>query len=51
MDIADSYAFITRTLYLSAWYGAVAPLGLIFGLCGILFNYWVDKYMLLRVHV
>jgi hypothetical protein len=27
MDIAENYAYVTRTLYLTCWYGSVAPLG------------------------
>jgi len=49
LDIADSYSFIGRTLFLSAWYAPVAPLSLVFSLCGLTTTYWVDKYMLLRV--
>jgi hypothetical protein len=48
MDLSDSYVFIGRTLFLSAWYASVAPLGVVFSLLGILMNYWVDKIQLLR---
>lgn len=48
-DIAENYAYVTRTLFLCTWYASVAPLGLIFGMVGLVFNYWLDKYFLLRV--
>jgi len=50
IDIAENYAYITRTLLLAVWYSSVAPLGLIYCLMGITVNYWLDKYLLLRVH-
>ena len=48
-DIAENYAYVTRTLFLCTWYASVAPLGLIFGMVGLIFNYWLDKYFLLRI--
>jgi hypothetical protein len=48
-DIAENYSYITRTLFLCTWYGSVAPLGVIFGMIGLSFNYWLDKCFLLRV--
>lgn len=48
-DIAENYAYVTRTLFLCTWYASVAPLGLIFGMVGLVFNYWLDKFFLLRV--
>lgn len=48
IDIADSYGYITRTLFLTAWYASIAPLGAFISLIGILINYWVDKIKLLR---
>ena len=48
-DIAENYSYITRTLFLCTWYGSVAPLGVIFGMIGLFFNYWLDKWFLLRV--
>ena len=48
-DIAENYSYVTRTLFLCTWYASVAPLGLIFGMVGLIFNYWLDKYFLLRV--
>lgn len=48
-DIAENYSYVTRTLFLCTWYASVAPLGLIFGTVGLVFNYWLDKYFLLRI--
>lgn len=50
IDLAENYAYVTRTLYLSTWYASVAPLGIIFSIVGLIFNYWLDKYLLLRVY-
>ena len=50
MDIAENYAYITRTLFLGVWYSSVAPLGLIYCIMGLAVNYCLDKYLLLRVH-
>ncbi len=50
IDIADGYSYIARTLFLSAWYASVAPLGVIFSLTGLFLNYWVDKWLMLRIH-
>lgn len=48
-DIAENYSYVTRTLFLCTWYASVAPLGLIFGMVGLVLNYWLDKFFLLRV--
>lgn len=50
MDLAENYAYITRTFLLVVWYSSVAPLGLVYCLIGLGLNYWIDKYLLLRVH-
>lgn len=50
MDVAENYAYITRTFLLAVWYSSVAPLGLIYCLIGLSFNYILDKYLLLKVH-
>ena len=48
INIADSYSYISRTLFLTAWYASVAPLGVFISLVGLFINYWVDKIKLLR---
>lgn len=50
IDMAENYAFVVRTLLLCTWYAAMAPLGLIFSMCGLGFGYWLDKYFLLRIN-
>ena len=50
IDMAESYAFVVRTMLLCSWYASVAPLGLIFSMCGLGFGYWLDKYFLLRIN-
>ncbi|EAR86342.2 transmembrane protein, putative (macronuclear) [Tetrahymena thermophila SB210] len=50
IEIADSYAYIARNLFLSAWYAQVAPFGIIFSMLGLICNHYIDKYCLLRIH-
>lgn len=44
INIVNSYTFITINLFISSWYGSVAPIGMIFSLFGLMLNYWIDKY-------
>ncbi|EAS01331.2 transmembrane protein, putative (macronuclear) [Tetrahymena thermophila SB210] len=46
--IANSYAYISRTLFLCTWYASVSPYGLLFSLIGLICNYYVDRILLLR---
>ena len=47
-DIALRYANILKLLYFNAMYGVVLPIGFAMSILGLIFNYWVDKYLLLR---
>lgn len=47
---ADNYAYATRILFITTWFAHIAPLGVIFSLVGLLMDYWVGKFLLLRVY-
>ncbi|KRX06495.1 hypothetical protein PPERSA_05108 [Pseudocohnilembus persalinus] len=48
INIVNSYTYIQICLFLSAWYGSVAPIGLLLIVLGMTLNYWVDKIQMLR---
>jgi len=48
MDIPRHYANALKTFLCPVLYMPLMPLGLLTGLFGLMFQYWVDKYMLLR---
>ena len=50
LDIAESYAYIARTLFLSSWYASVAPLGVLCSLIGLFLIYRIDKYYLVKLY-
>ena len=51
VDMALRYANILKTVFFTAFYGPVVPLGYIFSFVGLIINYWVDKYLLIRRYV
>ena len=50
IDIAQKYANLLKTMYLTAFYAPFTPLGIPISLVGLIIGYWTDKYMLLRIH-
>ncbi len=50
IQIADNYQFIFRILIVTVWFAHSAPLGVVFSLAGLFLDYWVGKYLLLRVY-
>lgn len=46
----DNYQYVARVLFITIWFAHSAPLGVIFSLAGLGFDYWVGKYLLLRVY-
>jgi hypothetical protein len=50
VDMAQRYANIMKTFIVTLAFAALIPLGILFSLFGVLFSYWVDKYLLLRRH-
>lgn len=51
MDLAVKNALLVKTMLLTAFFAPVIPFSLIFAIVGLTFNYWVDKYLLLRRNV
>ena len=50
LDIAQKYANILKTMFLTAFFAPLVPLGIPISLFGLIFAYWIDKFMLLRIH-
>lgn len=48
INIADFYCYLILTVFLSIWYGDIAPLGIVFSIFGLCFAYWVHKIVLLN---
>ena len=47
-DIAVKYAFILNQIYNLAFYSGILPQASIWVIVGLIFQYWMDKYQLLR---
>lgn len=47
-EIERSYADIMTMMYVTIFYSTVVPLGQIIGIVGLIFYYWVEKYIVLR---
>lgn len=47
---ADNYQYIFRMLIVSTWYAHAAPLGVVISLVGLFVDYWIGKFLLLRVY-
>lgn len=50
IQIADNYQYIFRVLVITVWFAHSAPLGVVFSITGLFLDYWVGKYLLLRVN-
>jgi hypothetical protein len=48
MDLAKKYANTLKTLTVALAFSPVAPVCLPIALCGMVLDYWTDKYLLLR---
>ena len=48
--MADNYAYINRILFVTMWFAAAAPMGILVSLAGLFLTYWIDKIFLLRVN-
>lgn len=51
VDMALRYSNILKTVFFTAIYGPVIPIGYVFSFLGLIINYWVDKYLLIRRYV
>ena len=50
LDMPQRYATLMKTYLLTVVYAPMMPFSYVFGIIAIFVQYWVDKYMLLRVH-
>jgi len=46
--LAERYSDMTKTLYICLFYSAILPTGYLVTACALVYNFWVDKYCLLR---
>jgi len=47
-DISKAYSEIIKTMFFTAFYAAVVPLGVVFSIIELIALYWLYKYNLLR---
>ncbi len=47
---ADNYQYMYRMLFISVWFASIAPLGVLITLIMMVIDYWITKYLLLRVN-
>jgi len=47
-DIAKGYSDIMKTMWFTAFYAPVIPMGLIFSIISLICLYWIHKYNVLR---
>lgn len=50
LDMAQRCAFFMKTYLLTLFYAPILPLAYPLGIVALVLQYWVDKFMLLRVH-
>eukprot|EP00743_Colponemidia_sp_Colp-15_P001893 GILK01002063.1.p1 GENE.GILK01002063.1~~GILK01002063.1.p1 ORF type:complete len:1007 (-),score=116.97 GILK01002063.1:128-3148(-) len=50
IDMAQRYANIMKTLFLTLLFVPILPIGIPIGMGALFLSYWCDKYMLLRYH-
>jgi hypothetical protein len=44
----ENYAFILNTMFLTAFYSPLLPIGLVYSMLGLMMHYWVQKYILMN---
>lgn len=50
VDMAQRYANLMKTLIVTLAYAPILPMGILISLAGVIFEYWVDKFLLIRRH-
>lgn len=43
VDMTLKYAIVLKTVFVSAFYANVIPIGMVFSFVGIFLVYWIDK--------
>lgn len=50
VDLADRNAHLIKTYMVTMFYSPLIPLVILIGVIALIVDYWVSKYMLLRIH-
>lgn len=50
VDMAQRYANLMKTLIVTLAYAPILPMGILISIAGLIFEYWIDKYLLIRRH-
>lgn len=50
VDLADRNAHLVKTYIVTMFYAPLLPLVILIGVLAFIIDYWVSKYMLLRIH-
>jgi hypothetical protein len=50
VDMAQRYANLMKTLIVTLAYAPILPMGILISLAGLIFEYWIEKYLLIRRH-
>lgn len=50
IQIADNYQYIFRILVITTWFAHSAPLGVVFSIVGLFLDYWIGRFLLLRIY-
>ena len=48
--MADNYQYIYRMLFINVWFASIAPLGMLISLVIMIGDYWLTKYLLLKMN-
>jgi len=48
VDLSYQNSFLVKTVLVSAFFAPALPMGLVISIIGLIINYWVDKWTLLR---
>jgi hypothetical protein len=47
---ADNFQYMYRMIFVNAWFANIAPLGVFFSIVIMICDYWLSKFLLLRVN-
>jgi hypothetical protein len=50
LDMANRFSNTANLFLTSIFFHPILPISIPIALCGLIFSYWVDKYLLLRRH-
>jgi len=47
---ADNFQYMYRMIFINVWFANIAPLGVFFSTILMICDYWISKFLLLRVN-